>query len=390
MNDPGPSPSRLKIVVLDANAFWTEQLFSSCDRFADVLLLKPRDFRAHYSRHGRLRSDAEPDKTREHIWQQHFSMAPGWMFSFWSWSAQRLAKPIRKFVGHAPFVLVVTYPQYRSLISLLRPNFSIYYNLDDYADNWPRYARQLEQWENETVAAADLTVCIARYRMESLQARVPAKANHIHHLALGATPEFMSATPREPLSDPNDLRLISHPRAGYVGALNWRFDYDFLAEVARRLPQIQFVLGGKVPTDSDGDAAWQEGLRRARELPNVHFSGWIEHASLGEQLRAFDVLFICYSDCRFNRNASPAKLWDYLGTSRPIVANDRNPETVLWHDVIRVGATPEAFAAAITESLAEKGNELPARRLEIAREHTWEKLSGRLEQIIMGSLRVPC
>lgn len=374
--------SNVRLVILDANAFWTEQLFSSCSRFAEVLLLKPRDFRAHYARHGRLRSDAKPKQIREGVWEQHFSMPPGWMFWLWPWSARPLAKQVRRFVSGAPFLLVITYPQYRSIISRLRPALSIYYNLDDYSDNWPRRAGRMEQWENQTIAAADLTICIARHRMEQLRTRVPGKAEQIHHLPLGSTPEFMSGSLHEISSDPEPLRRISRPRAGYIGALNWRFDYRFLAEVASRLPQIQFVLAGKVPGDSDGGVEWLQGMRQARELPNVHFIGWVEHSALGKYLRAFDVLFICYSDCRFNRNASPAKLWDYLGSGRPIVANDRNPETLLWKEVIRVGDAPGAFAAALSEAVVERTSALTARRLEIARAHTWEQLSRRLETII--------
>ena len=373
------------MIVLDANAFWTEELFSSCARCADILLLKPRDFRAHYARHHRLRGDVSAKKIREGVWEQRFSMPPGWMFSLWPMSARVLAKHIRRFVSGAPFVLVVTYPQYRSLIPLLCPTLSIYYNLDDYADNWPNHADRMERWENETVATADLTICIAEHRAEQLRARVAAKAAQIYHLPLGATPRFMSEPGERVSPDPELLRRIPRPRVGHVGALNWRFDYEFLARVARELPQIQFVLGGKVPGDSDGAPAWLEGLRRARELSNVHFIGWVEHDAIGKYLRAFDALFMCYSECRFNRNASPAKLWDYLGSARPVVANDRNPETLLWREVIRIGANPEAFAKAITDALAEQGDELSARRLEIACAHTWDKLSRRLEEIVLRS-----
>lgn len=390
MTDTRSLPRGLKLVVLDANAFWTEQLFSSCARFADVLLLKPRDFRAHFARHGRLRSDTKPKQIRERAWEQHFSMPPGWMFWLWPWSARFLAKQVRRFVSDEPFLLVITYPQYRSIIPLLGPTLSIYYNLDDYSDNWPRRAGQMEQWENETIEVADLTICIARYRMEQLRTRVPGKAEQIHHLPLGSTPEFMSGSLEEISSGPEPLCRISRPRAGYIGALNWRFDYNFLGQVASRLPQIQFVLGGKIPGDADGNPEWLRGLRQARELPNVHFIGWVEHSALGEYLRAFDVLFICYSDCRFNRNASPAKLWDYLGSARPIVANDRNPETSLWREVIRVGGIPGAFAEAIDQALAEQGSELRARRLEVARAHTWEQLSRRLEEIIVPWMDQSC
>lgn len=380
----------MKLVVLDANAFWTEQLYSACARFADVLLLKPRDFRAHHRLYGKWRSDAAPRKIGERVWEQRLSMPPGWMFSLWGFIERSIARRVRRFAGEDQTALVITYPQYRTLVRRLRPALSIYYNLDDYSDNWPSRASAMVKWENETVALTDLTVCIAQRRQKELQKRVPEKAGRIFHLPLGCTPQFMNSSLDEVSSDPEPVSRISHPRAGYLGALNWRFDYRFLAQVAERLPQIQFVLGGKVPGNSDGDSQWLHGLRLARELSNVHFIGWVEHRTLGEYLRAFDVLFFCYSDCRFNRNASPAKLWDYLGSARPIVANGQNPETLLWREIIRVGDTPEAFAVAIGDALAEQGTELPARRLEVARAHTWELLSRRLEEIILSEMSNSC
>jgi hypothetical protein len=111
----------------------------------------------------------------------------------------------------------------------------------------------------------------------------------------------------------------------------------------------------------------------------------VEHDQLGDYLNAFDVLLMCYSDCQFNRNASPAKLWDYLGTGLPIVANDRNPETLLWCEVIQIGETPEAFAEKLRRVLVTESAALRERRLEIARAHTWEQLSKRWESIVTAA-----
>lgn len=316
-------------------------------------------------------------------------MPPGWMFSLWPWIARSMAKHVRGFAGDDAFVVVICYPQYRSIMQLLRPTLSIYYNLDDYSDNWPTRAAVMSQWENQTIRHTHLTVCIARHRVKQLRARVPEKAEKIVHLPLGCTPEFMAERHSAQLRGiPASLSGITSPRVGHIGALNWRFDHGFLAEVARLRPEVQFVLGGKIPTEKDGDATWREGFLAAKKLPNIHFIGWIDHAALGDYLNAFDTLFMCYSDCNFNHNACPAKLWDYLGTGRPIVANDRNPETLLWSEVVRVGATPEAFAHAIRASLGEQGTELRTRRLQIAHAHTWEQLGHRLEEIIESALPV--
>jgi glycosyltransferase involved in cell wall biosynthesis len=368
----------MKIVVLDANAYWTEQLFRQCGRFADVLLLKPRGFRAHRQLCGTWKSHAKPLQVGERVWEQCLSMPPGWMFGLWPFARHKLQRVIRQFARSEPVTLVLNFPQYRSMIPALKPALSAYYNFDDYRDNWPKHSGDIPRWEAELVEMAGLTICIADHRAGLLREQHPAKAAKIFHLPLGCTPEFMAN------SETGDRRPETGDRkvAGYIGALNYRFDFAFLADVAVRLPNVKFVLGGRVR--EDGDAAWRAGLERVRTLPNVSFPGWVDHAKLGEQLIGFDVLLMPYARCNFNTNACPAKLWDYLGTGKPIVANDANPETLLWREVVRIGATPEAFAAAIQEVLHGEPALLSARRLQIARDHTWEKLAGRLQTMLTG------
>lgn len=370
---------REKIVVVDANAFWTEQLFRQCGRFADVLLLKPRDFRAHREKYGTLRSDRFPREIGGGVWEQRISMPPGWMFWLWPLSERRLARIIRPFAKGGPLTLVITFPQYRGLFRAAAPVCRMYYNLDDYRGNWARFRDDVPRWEAETVASADLTVCIADHRARLLRQQHPEKARAVHHLPLGVTPEFMepflaaaTAATRAP---------GQRPVAGYIGALNYRFDFAFLAAVAMQLPDVTFTLGGNV--SEDGDAAWRAGLAEARNQPNVHFLGWVAHNKLADHLAQFDVLLIPYSHCNFNTNACPAKLWDYFGTGKPIVANEANPETLLWRGDVRVGSTSREFAREVQDAIDEHGTERRERRLAIAKDHTWARLSQRLEHILM-------
>ena len=368
----------MKLAVLDANAFWTEQLFRQCAGFADVLLLKPRDFRAHRAAAGCLFSDWSARKLDVQLSEQRFTMPPGWMFGLWPWTQRKLAHAIRRHADGEPFTLVLTYPQYRGLIPALKPARVVYYNFDDYCDNWPGREADVPSWERDLVEQADVTICIADYRARLLRKQHPAKAAKIFHLPLGCTPEFMAGAGARLV--PGPLAGLRRPLVGHVGALNCRFDFAFLADVAARLPDVTFALGGRVR--EDGDAAWLAGLRRAQSLANVKFLGWVEHAQLGDYLNAFDALFMCYSACNFNRNACPAKLWDYLGSGKPIVANANNPETLLWREAVRVGADAAQFASAVSASLAESGDVGRNRRLEIARKHTWRKLAERLQPML--------
>lgn len=372
----------MKLVVIDANAYWTEQLFRQCAGFSDVLLLKPRDFRTHRRMFGSFRGERKARNVSGRVWEQTLSMPPGWMVETWPFARRRIERMVRAFAGGADLILIVVFPQYRGLIRSLKPRLSIYYNFDDYRDNWPQHRESVPTWEDETVSLADETICIAAHRVENLSEAHPNKRSHIHHIPLGVTPEFMAKG-----SAPDRRRPGRSPSAGYIGALNYRFDFAFLAQVAALLPDVRFPLGGRVI--EDGDATWRAGLDLARRQPNIEFLGWIEHPRLPEYLADFDVLLMPYSHCNFNTNACPAKLWDYMGTGKPIVANEANPETLMWREVVRIGRTADEFAAAVKEALEESDVSAVKRRLNIASDHTWEKLGGRLSDILSNAMSPP-
>ena len=376
----------MNLVVLDGNAYWTEQLFTNCPAFDKVLLLKPRDVRAHRSRHDTLFGDGTPRRVRDGIWEQRLSMVPGWLDGAWPLARWWLARAIRDFIGNEPYALVLCFPQYRTLLDVLTPDLSIYYNYDDYRDNWPHREATLTAAEDDLVARCDVTLCIAHHRTQILSGRVPAQADHIYHMPIGCTPDFLADHPSPPKPSPPSV-LAPHldndrPVAGYVGTLGSRFHHAFLADVAEQRPDVTFILGGPEPTETDEeDAEWCASYRRLKRMKHVHFIGWVPHDQLGTYLLCFDMLLMPYAPCRFNRNACPAKLWDYLGTTRPIIANDVVPEVNMWDDVVHVTNSPSTFAAVMDE-VRHEPQSVAARRLQIAKDHTYAALGRRTSNLL--------
>src|SRR5690606_29089998 len=102
-------------------------------------------------------------------------------------------RPIRRAVDRwrhrlrsdAPLALVMTYPHYRYLRDLLRPDVQVYLNLDDYTLYWPGRAAEVERLERQLVAEADLTACVSRARADRLREAVPDASRKIRHLPHG-------------------------------------------------------------------------------------------------------------------------------------------------------------------------------------------------------------
>ncbi|TIU17175.1 MAG: glycosyltransferase family 1 protein, partial [Mesorhizobium sp.] len=79
--------------------------------------------------------------------------------------------------------------------------------------------------------------------------------------------------------DPHDQIQIPHPRVGYFGVIDERLDVGLVAQGARGMPDIHFVmLGPVVKIDRDS-------LPRAA---NIHWLGGKDYADLPNYLRHWD------------------------------------------------------------------------------------------------------
>ena len=78
-------------------------------------------------------------------------------------------------------MIKIYYPHYLYLHDQLRPDISLYYNIDDYALYWPGAADQIRALERAMVCAADVIVCVSKLRADELRAVIPEAAGRIHH-----------------------------------------------------------------------------------------------------------------------------------------------------------------------------------------------------------------
>ncbi len=377
-----------KIIVLDGVCYWTQQLFSQYQSTFDILFLNPKNNKQFKDLYGKYFIDLHAYPVDNNIWEQRICFPPGWMTVFWGISEKVLSHCIRDFTKDSPCLLVCSYPHYYKLAQALRIP-AVYYNFDDYQYYWPRTSDKIISLEQEAIINTDITICTAKYRTDFLKECFPDQAKKIFHLPNGCTPMFMvSDALSSPLPLPSDISYIKRPIAGYIGTLRSGFDFDYFLQVAQELPDISFVLGGHYPKKQDGNHKWWMAYQELRKLNNIHFIGEVKHEQLGDFLQSFDVLLTCYSKSGFNMSICPTKLWDYMGTSRPIVSNNTVPEINLWKEVILIANSPEEYSKNIRFAIRNP-NWLAKERLEIAKNHTWDKLSLRLFEFLKERGIVP-
>lgn len=106
------------------------------------------------------------------------------------------------------------------------------------------------------------------------------------------------------------------PRLGYIGFISVRTDIELLHHIATVYPNYTLVIAGPIH-----DASKME-FNALTQLANVEYLGAMPYESLPQLISTFDICLIPHKDTPLSRSMSPLKLFQYLGSGRPIVSSN--------------------------------------------------------------------
>ncbi len=147
-----------------------------------------------------------------------------------------------------------------------------------------------------------------------------------------------------PQADLPDQATIPHPRVGFYGVLDERFDLDLMRDVAALRPDIHFVfLGPVVKLDP----------AQLPKAPNLHYLGPKQYEELPSYLAGWDAAMLPFAMNDATRYISPTKTPEYLAAGKRVVST---PIHDVVHDygasgLVEIAATAQEFAAALDRSL---------------------------------------
>lgn len=180
---------------------------------------------------------------------------------------------------------------------------------------------------------------------------------------------FENAVDLKFIREPSDLpwRLNrSRPRLGYVGFVSQRTDLKLLEYIADKRPEYDLILAG--PISGDREKEFNELLK----MPNIIYLGEIAYLEVPPFIQSLDVCLIPHLDSPYSRTMSPLKLYQYLGSGRPIVST-AVAGVERFKEIISVASNQEDYLVRIDETLKEIGEENKRKRIAAAKEETWEK-----------------
>lgn len=269
----------------------------------------------------------------------------------------------------APIVWFYT-PMALPLLQVFKPSKVIYDCMDELA-MFKNAPKQLLQRESALLNIADVVFTGGPSLYQSKRDR---HANaHCFSSSVDAK-HFRQAQDRA-ISHP-DQAHIPHPRLGFYGVIDERFDANLVASMADAHPDWQIVLVGPVVKIDPATLPKQ---------PNVHYMGQRTYDQLPQFLAGWDVCLLPFAMNDSTKFISPTKVLEYMAAELPCVSTPITDVKVPYGDIVEIAESHQDFIAACERQLALGGDERhgQARRMrEIVAGTSWDLTASRMHELI--------
>lgn len=206
-------------------------------------------------------------------------------------------------LGKTYDLIFVDDPKLAGLLPYLSWRKLIYRPTDVYArmgmKNWDVLERWILRHSNSIIATA---APVADFLRAHFETRLPTLVQ-VNGVDLDL---FRKPQPRPPEFFENGRK-----RCVYVGALDFRFDFDALHTLAMHYRDIDFFVIGPFPTEKVTDQKPQK---------NLHWLGPRAHHAVPAYLQHADIGLLPLAPIQANAGRSPMKIYEYLAAGLPVVA----------------------------------------------------------------------
>ena len=185
---------------------------------------------------------------------------------------------------------------------------------------------------------------------------------------------------RQAPTPPRDLANLRRPIVGCTGQINRSYDWDLIAELARRFPAVSFVFIGPM---FDEPSPMREKIRSVLQMVNVHWLGPRPHEQLPEYLAGFDVCFNPLLVNEHNDRRSPLRLYDYLATDKPILSTAIR-EASVHGPLVQIGASAQQCTEILGRLVDGQHDGDLGERHHYIDQNTWENRASLLLETIRG------
>lgn len=140
-------------------------------------------------------------------------------------------------------------------------------------------------------------------------------------------------------TEPEDQVNIPHPRFGFYGVIDERFNMELLAGIAQRRPDWHFVLIGPIAKIDETDIP---------AFSNVHHLGQKNYHELPHYLAGWDVAIMPFALNESTKFISPTKTPEYLAGGKPVISTSIKDVVTPYGDqrLVYISDTADEFISA--------------------------------------------
>lgn len=249
-----------------------------------------------------------------------------------------------------------TIPHYKLVVQIVDNNSFLQAETDKY-----RLATK-EQYEG-LASSADKVIVSSEFNF-----KIFSKLNTNCHVFENAVDEiFIKKATALPCKKTN-----SRPRIGYVGWLTRRTDLSLLQKLATNRPGYDIVLAGPIGSVDVSDLI---------KLENVTWVGRVPYSEVPQVIGTFDVCLIPHVVNSYTQSMSPLKMYQYLGSGRPIVST-KVAGVECWGEHVYISDT-ESFVDTVDIALSSENIAKAESRIAAVSKHTWkQRINSMLEWVL--------
>jgi glycosyltransferase involved in cell wall biosynthesis len=175
---------------------------------------------------------------------------------------------------------------------------------------------------------------------------------------------------------PRDIASLAQPRVGYYGVIDERIDLKLLAQAARSLPEVSFVMVGPVVKIDPAGLPQQ---------PNLHYLGSKPYQKLPNYLKALDIAMMPFALNAATKFISPTKTLEYMAAAKPIVSTPITDVVRDYKSVVAIAKNSRQFTEAIRKLLEESSaahKQRQAAYRKILSQTSWDQTAASMDRLI--------
>jgi UDP-galactopyranose mutase len=279
--------------------------------------------------------------------------------------------------GIHDFVLWYYTPMALSFTSDMQARAIIYDCMDELSA-FKNAPDDLKELELELFNKADLVFTGGQSLFEVKRLRHPAV-----HCFPSSIERDHFAQARTAQDDPADQEQIPHPRLGFFGVIDERFDIQLLESLAAARPDWHFVMLGPVVKIDQSTLPHR---------PNIHYLGSKSYNDLPKYIANWDVALLLFALNDATRFISPTKTPEYLAAGKQVVSTPIrdvvNPYGA--NGLVHIAANTNEFISAIEDCLTENKHRSDwlERTDEFLARMSWDDTWNQMSQLIDGVLHL--